>query len=145
MLKLGQPYACFFASCFLIPLGGVRYGHRGLLGILCCFDAWIILCKPYTYCSGWRSGCCRNLAFHRAGLDAVRWLLMRHSPSRSCCAFIANLQISPDFPANQKKSGWLYIWVVVVVVVVVCTRRLGTRTNMSATESTDWYTFLTPW
>ena len=48
---------------------------------------------------------------------------------------IANLQISPDFPAHQKKSGWLYIWVVVVVVVVVvCTRRLGARTNMSATE-----------
>ena len=46
----------------------------------------------------------------------------------------ANLQISPDFPAHQKKSGWLYIWVVVVVVVVVCTRRLGTRTNMFATE-----------
>ena len=44
---------------------------------------------------------------------------------------IANLQISPDFPAHQKKSGWLYIW---VVVVVVCTRRLGTRTNMSETE-----------
>ena len=48
---------------------------------------------------------------------------------------IANLQISPDFQAHQKKSGWLYIWVVVVVVVVVaCTRRLGTRTNMSETE-----------
>ena len=44
---------------------------------------------------------------------------------------IANLQISPDFPAHQKKSGWLYIW---VVVVVVCTRRLGTRTKMSETE-----------
>ena len=48
---------------------------------------------------------------------------------------IANLQISPDSPAHQKKSGWLYIWVVVVVVVVVvCTRRQGTRTNMSETE-----------
>ena len=48
---------------------------------------------------------------------------------------IANLQISPDFPAHQKKSGWLYIWVVVVVVdVVVCTLRLGTRTNMPETE-----------
>ena len=49
------------------------------------------------------------------------------------CIAIAILQISPDFPVHQKKSGWLYIRVV-VVVVVVCTRRLGTRTNMSATE-----------
>ena len=47
-------------------------------------------------------------------------------------SLIANLQISPDFQAHQKKkSGWLYIW---VVVVVVCSRRLGTRTNMSETE-----------
>ena len=28
---------------------------------------------------------------------------------------IANLQISPEFPVHQKKSGWLYIGVVVVV------------------------------
>ena len=28
---------------------------------------------------------------------------------------IAIFQISPDFPVHQKKSGWLYIWVVVVV------------------------------
>ena len=56
--------------------------------------------------------------------------------------FVAILQISPDFPVHQKKSGGQYIWVVVVVVVVVvvCMRRLGTRTNMSATkveQSTD--------
>ena len=35
------------------------------------------------------------------------------------CDVIANLQIFPDFQAHQKKSGWLYIWVVVVVIVVV--------------------------
>ena len=32
---------------------------------------------------------------------------------------IVNLQISLDFLAHQKKSGWLYIWVVAVVVMVV--------------------------
>ena len=49
---------------------------------------------------------------------------------------IAELQIKPKSKSNQTKNlERQYNWVVVVlVVVVVCMRRLGTRTNMSATE-----------
>ena len=51
-------------------------------------------------------------------------------------SLIAELQIKPKSKSNQTKNlERLYNWVVVVVVVVVvCSRRLGTRTNVSETE-----------
>ena len=45
---------------------------------------------------------------------------------------VIKLQISPDLPVQQKKSGRLYIWMVVCSLLYAET--LKTRTNMSRTR-----------
>ena len=55
-----------------------------------------------------------------SSISAISYLI---SPSVSHVShFIANLQISHDLPVQQKKSGWLYSWV--VGCLAVCMQRL---------------------
>ena len=122
---------CGFFFCMALDLITLHCSLLHLTALYCT----VLHCTPSTAMSAsalhWNSPHIRCREEYR--VKAIKEKFNKESYFMYIHHKNANLKISPDFPVHQKKSEWLYIWV--VVVVVCCgTQRLGTRTNMSATE-----------